>query len=419
MELFRLLAGEHGDGDPSPATKPADTTIAATVLCSDSDDGGGDSEDEGPFFDLELTPPMQEDTDHHRENQQSSDAETEDEDGAEEFDLELSPDGGRYGRGGGSLRRDPDLSLSPSDGLFFKGRLVPLEPSSLTDFAASEVAKSSKSQVPALLKSAARARAFKLSFHRRSKSASMEPNPVSSPAATSSPPKQKHRNKFFVRFRVEAAPPVPLFARDNSSRSSSSSRSAMLFANDGWPASDDKKLLKDVLQRYLSKIKPFYIKISKRYVEKLRFSGPLSSSRAMKVRPAKESGGDQLKETVSTWSSFSGSLKSQDENIPAGLRVVSRRLRKSRSASAAVASVRSPPLATGRRDDSLLEQQDGIQSAIAHCKRSFNRGTYKASESGHVLKHRVDSACRVGVAADAIKERFRRREIVGIKQQQQ
>ncbi|CAL9152968.1 unnamed protein product [Musa hybrid cultivar] len=388
MELFRLLAhaGEHGDGDPSPATKPADTTIAATVLCSDSDDGGGDSEDEGPFFDLELTPPMQEDTDHHRENQQSSDAETEDEDGAEEFDLELSPDGGRYGRGGGSLRRDPDLSLSPSDGLFFKGRLVPLEPSSLTDFAASEVAKSSKSQVPALLKSAARARAFKLSFHRRSKSASMEPNPVSSPAATSSPPKQKHRNKFFVRFRVEAAPPVPLFARDNSSRSSSSSRSAMLFANDGWPASDDKKLLKDVLQRYLSKIKPFYIKISKRYGEKLRFSGPLSSSRAMKVRPAKESGGDQLKETVSTWSSFSGSLKSQDENIQAGLRVVSRRLRKSRSASAAVASVRSPPLATGRRDDSLLEQQDGIQSAIAHCKRSFNRG----SESP-LMRSRSDS----------------------------
>jgi hypothetical protein len=45
------------------------------------------------------------------------------------------------------------------------------------------------------------------------------------------------------------------------------------------------------------------------------------------------------------------------------------RLRKSRSASAAVA----------RRDDSLVEKQDGIASAIAHCKESLHRGPYRAS----------------------------------------
>ncbi|KAG2590218.1 hypothetical protein PVAP13_5NG293736 [Panicum virgatum] len=43
------------------------------------------------------------------------------------------------------------------------------------------------------------------------------------------------------------------------------------------------------------------------------------------------------------------------------------RLRKSRSASAA----QSPP---ARRDDSLAEKQDGIASAIAHCKESLHRG---------------------------------------------
>ena len=45
-----------------------------------------------------------------------------------------------------------------------------------------------------------------------------------------------------------------------------------------------------------------------------------------------------------------------------------RRLRKSRSASAAAT------LAPSRRDDSLAEKQDGIASAIAHCKESLHRG---------------------------------------------
>jgi hypothetical protein len=52
---------------------------------------------------------------------------------------------------------------------------------------------------------------------------------------------------------------------------------------------------------------------------------------------------------------------------------ISSRLRKSRSASAAQAGQSSPPPA--RRDDRLLEKQDGIASAIAHCKESFHRGT--------------------------------------------
>ena len=47
------------------------------------------------------------------------------------------------------------------------------------------------------------------------------------------------------------------------------------------------------------------------------------------------------------------------------------RLRKSRSASAAQMSSSSP----SRRDDTLLEKQDGIASAIAHCKESIHRGT--------------------------------------------
>jgi hypothetical protein len=55
------------------------------------------------------------------------------------------------------------------------------------------------------------------------------------------------------------------------------------------------------------------------------------------------------------------------------LRVVCKHLGKRRSASAAAVAAAPPgPVLSERRDDSLLQQHDGIQSAILHCKRSFN-----------------------------------------------
>ncbi|CAL9152094.1 unnamed protein product [Musa hybrid cultivar] len=328
MELFRLLAhgGKHGGGAPSSATRPA----ATADLCPDNDDG--------PFFDLDLALPLREDADLHGENRQSSiDADSEDDDG-------------------GSHLCDPVLSLYPSDGLFLKGRLLPLEPSSLGVFSASALPKSTKSQVPAfLLKSAARVRAFKLGFHRRSKSASPELNPAASPVTTSTSPKQKHHNDIHVKAKAEEAPPVSLFARENISRSSSSRSSAQIRIDGALPASDEKKLPWYVLQRCLDKLKPLYTRISKR-----RFSQPLRPV----GKGAEADGEDRRRVAESIASSFNGPLKSQDGNTLAGHKVVSRRLRKSRSASAA-----------GKQDDFLMEQQDGIQSAIAHCKRSFNRGT--------------------------------------------
>ncbi|KAJ6418725.1 hypothetical protein OIU84_001991 [Salix udensis] len=61
--------------------------------------------------------------------------------------------------------------------------------------------------------------------------------------------------------------------------------------------------------------------------------------------------------------------KEKQVSFPAGIRVVTRHLGKSKSASATTGV--SPPIAS-RRDDSLLLQHDGIQSAILHCKKSFN-----------------------------------------------
>ncbi|XP_009789993.1 probable membrane-associated kinase regulator 2 isoform X2 [Nicotiana sylvestris] len=56
-------------------------------------------------------------------------------------------------------------------------------------------------------------------------------------------------------------------------------------------------------------------------------------------------------------------------NRVAVLGVVRKQLRKSRS-TASVAGVSASPM--NRRDDSLLEQTDGIQAAILHCKRSYS-----------------------------------------------
>ncbi|WOL20513.1 hypothetical protein Cni_G29318 [Canna indica] len=317
MRLFKLFA--HGKRGSAAAVN------ATTVLLCDSDGGVDSEDDDGPFFDIEFSLPQQ-------ENNQQAGAESDGE-GArapEEFDIEMP-------------RRDAALSFSPSDDIHLKGRLVPS--SSSDDSSASNM--SSKAQAPGfLVESAARIRSFKLSLHRKSKSSALDP-----------------------------APTAALFARDNCSRSSGSSRSARLFADDGLlPELEERELPGDRLQRYLNKIKPLYVRISKRYGDRLHFSGPLSSSGAGRVRPASEGGdaaggGHQPKETAPTASSLTGC----DENILGArrLRVVHRRLTKSRSASAAVSSVRSPP---GRRDDSFLEQQDGIQSAIAHCKQSFNTG---------------------------------------------
>ncbi|KAF0923598.1 hypothetical protein E2562_006590 [Oryza meyeriana var. granulata] len=58
-----------------------------------------------------------------------------------------------------------------------------------------------------------------------------------------------------------------------------------------------------------------------------------------------------------------------------------RRLRKSRSASAATTLAASSSAPPSRRDDSLLEKQDGIASAIAHCKESLHRASVSDRDS--------------------------------------
>lgn len=287
-------------------------TSIASILLPSPDDG-----DEGPYFDLEFSIPEEDNSASSCDGSDGSDYTT------------------------GDLRSDdPD----GDDDLF--------TPSSKRRFPSS------------LLKSATKFRVFMLRF-KKPRSPNLD-RPDSSRNKSKPNKNNKSSKKLTLKFKVEEVPIISLFTRDSSSsRSSGSARSAKLYAEESMlspaaSASDEKKQHpKDVIHKYLNKIKPLYDRrASKRYDDRATlFSGQLTADR----------------EQEKSWHSSSSS---------SGLRIVSRRLRKSRSASAAVAAVRSPP---SRKDDSLIEQEDGIQSAIAHCKRSFNAGKCTDLGSDHRL----------------------------------
>ncbi|XVF51402.1 hypothetical protein PTKIN_Ptkin04bG0182500 [Pterospermum kingtungense] len=408
MEAFSLLKYWKGGGTTggggcngnacvnarSVATTGGTPTIVTAVTTNpvvDMDDDDND-DDDGPFFDLEFAVPDEDETEENEEIDEESedqkddvDTKTDDDDdddddgcsdGEREFNFTLSS-------GSSNDRSDPNLTLSPSDDLFFKGRLVPIEPNSSLD--------SKPPQFPvSLLKSATKFRVFMLRLKKSKLNSAEKAEPVS--VSTTSPKKQEatqeenNKNKLFtVKFKVEEVPIKSLFSRDNNkSQKQQSSEDAV---------SDEKKFSKDVMQKYLKKVKPLYVKVSRRYGEKFKFSGQLNLGSLKPTTPPStaaqkpDSGKVKMAENGQTEVEVGENQvngknpNTKQVNIPAGLRVVCKHLGKSRSASSAAVPVAPPaPASSKRRDDSLLQQQDGIQSAILHCKRSFN-GNRDSSES--------------------------------------
>ncbi|KAD6796466.1 hypothetical protein R6Q59_019752 [Mikania micrantha] len=108
-----------------------------------------------------------------------------------------------------------------------------------------------------------------------------------------------------------------------------------------------KRFSKDVVNKYLNKMKP---SVSRRSTEKSRLSEksvtPSSSPASSVFSPRKDD--------------------KKSGGRGAVFREVRKHLGKSRSASAILQTPAT------KSDDSALEQQDGIQRAILHCKRSYN-----------------------------------------------
>lgn len=416
MEAFSLLkywrsagAGSTGvsvAGDTTSAKLSTATAIATTTTTivtavshhlSESDEEN--NADDGPFFDLEFTlddgdeQVKSEDNDDiigAEENDKEKDdcTDSDESDGENERELKFTLSSASSGD---SI--DPNVSLSPSDDLFFKGRLVPLsEPNC---------------KPVSLLKSATKSTKFGVMMLKLKKSSkSNAPEKAQSDESASENPKlerkqtnkqqSKPQGKFFtVKFKVEEVPIVSLFTRDYSSKGVNNKAQKQ---NIEKSVQDERGFSKDVMQKYLKKVKPLYVRVSKRYGEKLGFSGQLSLSGAIKAGqeppqsttfikslPVEKSATESPK--VSETQRQRNVKNEKRGSLPGGrLHVVRKHLGKGRSATVAAAASPPEPVASKRRDDSLLQQQDGIQGAIMHCKRSFkaSRDLEASGELGSV-----------------------------------
>ncbi|CAO2819138.1 unnamed protein product, partial [Amaranthus hypochondriacus] len=270
MEAFSLLkywkstsnGGENGVSPQTSLTTSAPTSSTSTIVTAASDAHDSDTtDDDGPFFDLEFTVPTEDEDEEEEET--DNDEENNDEKEAEEIYEELEVESEERELEG------TNLTLSPSDDLFFKGRIVSID--------ASEVSSENKSvQFPipvSLVKSATKFRVF-LTGLKRSKSKSKQQQCL---------PLQSHnhnnKNKFFaVRFKIDDVPVLSLLTR-----ASSNSNNSVTNASDSLNGKDDEKrqkqpeksdekdegekkntLKKEVVQKYLKMVKPLYVKVSKK-----------------------------------------------------------------------------------------------------------------------------------------------------------
>lgn len=372
-----FLPPQSSDSSCCYSGEPTTIVTSVSVTETEEEDAG---DDEGPFFDLKFALPVEEE----EESEEHGDEVSEDDVGggkSGEGDSDCTEGGCEYkftlsSCSGGE---DQDLIVSPSGDVYLKGQIVEeVEPPSTGTEQTCSVKAPAAQLSASILKSATKLRVFMLGMKKskllQAKSGDLDkqtppPPPPSQPPSQS--PESQLKSTVTVSLKPEEVPIVSLFTRDNSSRNSSSSSSSPSTTkrqNGSEPVvSEENRFV--MMQKYLKKVKPLYVRVSRRYGEKLKHSGPLSlDSSAPASIPAAEKAGSPVKKAHKP-----GNI---NINIPAGFKVVRKHLGKSRSSSSTTTT---PPAATvttpsesRRRDDSLLQQQDSIQSAILHCKRSFN-----------------------------------------------
>ncbi|KAK4422559.1 putative membrane-associated kinase regulator 2 [Sesamum alatum] len=360
MEAFTLLKYWRTTGGGTTALFAGDSPFTArtttnTIVCPVanvslySDDG-----EDGPYFDLEfsLADDTQEPAGEDIENEDQTSEKTEADESVSDAEELLSENENDEEEVKFALTSDESAdqiaTLSPPDGLFFKGHLLPIGPDESSKFPVSFLKSATKIRVLFLkLKKSTSANGF---LKKAEKSKKNEVNGrVSSLDERENQGKDSDDKMLSVKFKVEEVKGslVSLFARDNSSRA----------------ASDERNLTKEVLQKYLKMLKPLYsIRVSNLYFEKMKFSGQVGFRGG---GAAAEKGCHQMPEVAAR----SDVKKQGSNNLQAGLKVVRKHLGKSRSTSAAVAVAVSP---SGRMSSNRHDAEDGIQGAILHCKRSFN-----------------------------------------------
>lgn len=368
MEAFTLLKswkptqGETPQPQPPPPTLPSPLPVTEEEDTDDTETTDDEDEDE-PFFDIELTVPDEDEDDEEEEDKEKAN------ESESEFRFTLSPS-----------TNDPNLVQLELDSS---------EPNSKPQLTAS------------LLKSATKFRVFISGLNKSNKSSDSTPqNPNQQPKSES-----QKKKLFTVKFKVDEVPFVSYFTRDNSSKgkgktgsnNKASQKQKKQHNTDESklhsPSSDEKiRFSKEAIEKYLKKVKPLYIKVSRKYAEKLKFSGQLNTS------SVKNAAAEKVQARADATENEVKNVKSQKQGtlplpLPAGLRVVCKRLGKSRSASSSTPSPEAGTVSSRRRDDSMTQQQDGIQSAILHCKSSFNSSKEESSsqlESSRKLANDLD-----------------------------
>ncbi|PWA74561.1 hypothetical protein CTI12_AA250350 [Artemisia annua] len=370
----------------TPTSSTTATTIVTAVSTQTSETGDDDNDnDHGPFFDLEFTLP---DETNDKNETAENDVVSDDED--VKFTLMSNSSGDSIGS-----VSDVNVSVSPSDELFFKGGFIPVEESTSTSN--DPIFKPQQSRVS---KSATKFRVMMLKLKK-----------LKSNIAESESEEKKDENEEpgpSAKFKVEEVPIVSLFKRHNSSKTIKKTRNEDTNIDN----ENEKKFTKEAMQKYLRKVKPLYVRVSKRYGEKMKFSGPMNVKNSVKSENEVSTGaavtsslpeeGKQCTEGSEPPLLLSnGNGKGlRQSNLPATLRVVCKHLGKSRSGGTAVVAAAPPGTALSqRRDDSLLQQQDGIQSAILHCKRSFKASRDSDCSSGESAS--ASSKCVNGSPASA------------------
>ncbi|KAK1586079.1 hypothetical protein QYE76_051541 [Lolium multiflorum] len=399
MESFSFLKYLRGGAVAGYQRAPVPATTIAASPCEDGGGGcgAGDAvDDDAAFFDLEFAVPAGD------EGAASDEAEEE----RVEFNFSVAGD---VASGGAEV-----VAVEP---VGEDGAAVGKEAE--TEAAAAMAGADAEPPAASFLRPATKFRVLLLKL-RKPKLAAAAPadgnGTVGGGGAAAKP-----TNRFLIKFRVDDAPFSSLFTRDTSSRTSDAGARPALQATQPSDAvaitAEERRFAKEVVLKYLNKIKPLYVKVSRRYGERLRFAGasegeetdaepePEPSPSATPAPRAAPAAPPQPQPAVVV----ACGVRAPRAGVPAGLKQACKRLGKSRSASSAVAAAPSPsqtpPTPSGaqpqRRDDSLLQLQDGIQSAIAHCKRSFNAS--KGSESP-LLRSMTDPAPRTGGAAADAKD---------------
>lgn len=224
------------------------------------------------------------------------------------------------------------LLIPPTDPVFLRNRVMPLESTALKPL--SQISKSR-----ALASGLKRPRRQRATDHHHQRS------------PRSGEPEVRRRRKKYgdlftpkgrVRQGADASDNTPVASRSRDSRTE--------------VRVEPKRSSGDCVRKYLEMTRSLCVRVCRK-------QGKLPGTASVSPSPSKSQPPP----------SYAGRRRSES-NIPAGLRVVCKQLGKSRPRPSTT-SAASPP-APRRRDDSLLLQHDGIQSAIQHCKISFSSSSF-------------------------------------------